>query len=69
MEKIMDPEKIMDELSKELTDALKMMRKVKTAEEKLAYSQVVKNLSESLGVFLRLASDMMGMDFDEDDLF
>jgi len=52
-----------------LTEALQMMRKAKTAEEKLAYSQVVKNLSESLGIFLRLVSDMMGMGFDENDLF
>ena len=65
----MDPEQIMDDLSRELTETLKKMRKARTAEEKLAYSQVVKNLSESMGVFLRLVSDMVGMDFDEDDMF
>ena len=65
----MDPEQIMDDLSRELTETLKQMRKAKTAEEQLAYSQVVKNLSESMGVFLRLISDMMGMDFDDDDMF
>ncbi len=65
----MDPEQIMDDISRELTETLKKMRKARTAEEKLAYSQVVKNLSESMGVFLRLVSDMMGMDFDEDDMF
>ncbi len=65
----MDPEQIMDDLSRELTETLKKMRKAKTAEEQLAYSQVVKNLSESMGVFLRLISDMMGMDFDDDDMF
>ena len=63
----MDPEKIMDDLSRELADTLKLMKKARTAEEKLAYSQVVKNLSESLGVFLNLISGIMGMDFDDDD--
>jgi len=62
----MDPDKIMDNLSKELTGALKAMSKAKTVEEKVAYSQVVKNISESLGVFLNLASDMMPFDLDDD---
>ncbi|RUM38205.1 MAG: hypothetical protein DSY58_02580 [Desulfobulbus sp.] len=65
----MDPELIMDELSRELTDTLKKMRKAKTAEEKLAYSQVVKNLSSSLGVFLGLITNVMDMGFDDDDMF
>jgi hypothetical protein len=64
--KIMDPEKLMDELSKELSASLKAMSKAKTAEEKKLYSEVVKNLSDSLGVFLGLISDMM-MDYDLDD--
>ena len=63
----MNPEKIMDGLSKELEDALKAMSKAKTVEEKTAYSQIVKNLSESLGVFLDLASNMMDYGLDEDD--
>ncbi len=62
----MDPEKIMDDLLKELTSAMKSMAKAKTVEEKVAYSQIVKNISESLGVFLNLASNMMGLDLDED---
>ncbi len=62
----MDPDKIMDALSKELTSAMKSMAKAKTVEEKVAYSQIVKNISESLGVFLNVASNMMGLDLDDD---
>ncbi len=64
---VMDPDKIMDQLSQELTAAMKAMSKAKTVEEKVAYSQVVKNMSESLGVFLGLASDMMALDLDDEE--
>ncbi len=64
--KIMEPEKLMDELSQEISATLKAMSKAKTAEEKIQYSEVVKNLSDSLGVFLGLISDML-MDYDLDD--
>jgi len=64
--KAMEPEKLMDELSKELSNTLKAMSKAKTVEEKIQYSEIVKNLSDSLGVFLGLISDMM-MDYDFDD--
>ena len=62
----MDPEKIMDGLSKELNFALKAMAKAKDVDEKEAYSRIEKNLCESLGVFLNLASEMMPYDFDDD---
>ncbi|MBW6519538.1 MAG: hypothetical protein K0A99_00780 [Desulfoarculaceae bacterium] len=63
----MEPEKIMEGLSEELFAAIKAMAKAKTVEEKVAYSQVVKNLSESMGVFLSLAGDMMEeYDFEDD---
>lgn len=62
----MDPEKILDGLAKELSIALKAMAKAKTVEEKLTHSQIVKNLSDSLGVFLGLASEMMEFDMGED---
>lgn len=62
----MDAENIMDGLAGELESAIKEMSKVKTLEEKLTYSKIVKNLSKSLGVFLELASDMMDYDADED---
>lgn len=63
----MEPEKIMEGMSEELFAAIKAMAKAKTVEEKVAYSQVVKNLSESMGVFLSLAGDMMEeYDFEDD---
>jgi len=62
----MDPEKIMDGLSKELTSALKRMSKAKDVNEKELYSRIVKNLCESLGVFLDWASEMMPFDLDDD---
>ena len=62
---MMEPQEIMDGISKELSDALKAMAKAKSVDEKLAYSKIVKNLSESLGVFIDLANSVMEMDFDE----
>ena len=62
----MDPDKIMDGLSKELISALKSMSKAKDINEKEVYSRIVKNLCESLGVFLNLASEMMALDSDDD---
>ena len=62
----MDPDKIMDGLSKELNGALKAMSKAKDINEKEAYSRIVKNLCESLGVFFNLANEMMPLDFDDD---
>ena len=62
----MDPDKIMDGLSKELNSALKAMAKAKDANEKEVYSRIVKNLCDSLGVFLNLASEMMSFDSDYD---
>jgi hypothetical protein len=54
----MNWEEIMEGISKELEASLKAMAKAKTVEEKVAYSQIVKNLSESLGMFLDLACGM-----------
>lgn len=62
----MDPEKIMDSLTNELSAAVKAMAKAKTVEEKVAYSQIVKNMSESLGVFLSLAAETMPFDEADD---
>ena len=63
----MNPAIIMDGIAKELEATIKAMAKAKTSDEKVAYSQVVKNLSESLGVFLEAVNNMMDYDFDEDD--
>ena len=54
----MNPESLMQGISEEMAAALKSMGKAKTAEEKLVYSDIVRNLSQSLGVFLSLVSDM-----------
>ncbi len=62
----MDPDKIMDSLSKELIVALKAMSKAKDANKKEVHSRIVKNLCESLGVFLNFASEMMPLDYDDD---
>ena len=62
----MDPDKVMEGLLKELDAILKGMAKAKTAEEKVQYSQAVKNLCDSLGVFLNMASGMMGLEDFED---
>jgi hypothetical protein len=61
----MDPDKIMDGLSKELNAALKAMAKAKDINEKEVHSRIVKNLCQSLGVFFDFASEMMPLDFDD----
>jgi hypothetical protein len=63
----MDPDKMLDGISKELMTALKDMAKTKNIDEKLKYSQVVKNLCDSLGVFLDFAGNMMPFDNEEND--
>lgn len=63
----MDPEKIMDGLTKELLSTLKVMSKTKDVNEREVHSRIVKNLCESLGVFFDLASDIMPLDYDPDD--
>ena len=62
----MDPDAIMEGLSKELNFALKAMAKTKNVNEKEAYSRIVKNLCESQGVYLKLASEMMPLGFDDE---
>ena len=58
----MDPEKIMNGISQEILSALKAMGNAKTPEQKLMYSETVKNLCDSLGVFLNLIGDMAPYD-------
>lgn len=64
----MDPEKILDGLSREIEAALKEMGKAKGPEEKRMHSEIVKNLCESLGVFLNSIRDMALLDDDDDPL-
>ena len=61
---MVETERLMDGLTSEIMTALQSMQKAKTVDEKVVYSQVVKNLCESLNVFLNLASDMMSYDTD-----
>lgn len=61
----MEPDKIMDGLSKELNSAMKAMAKTKDLNEKEAYSRIIKNLCESQGVFLKLATEIMPFDIDD----
>jgi hypothetical protein len=61
----MDTEKIMENLFKELGAALEAISTAKNVEEKLAHSQIIKNLSESLGVFLDLATTIMEDDIED----
>ncbi|MDD3814199.1 MAG: hypothetical protein PHZ02_06085 [Desulfocapsaceae bacterium] len=63
----MDPEKIMEEMSLQLSEALMALKNSTAIEEKVAYSQVVKNLSDAMGVFLNLAADSMMEDYDFED--
>ena len=62
----MDPDKMMSDISKEILTALKAMEKAKTPEEKLIHSEIIKNLCDSLGVFLSLISDMALYDDDDE---
>jgi len=65
----MDPEKVMENLFKELDTSLKAMGKAKTTEEKETYSRIIKNLAESSGVFFSAINDMMAYSTDNlDDL-
>lgn len=64
----MDPEKLISDLTNEIAAALKALSKAKTTEEKINHSVIVKNLCESLGVFLGLIRDMSDYGYDEDDI-
>ena len=63
----MDPEKMMTGIGNEVLTSLKSMKKAKTPEEKLIHSKTVKNLCDSLGVFLNLMSDMDLYEEDDND--
>ncbi len=63
----MNPDKIIDALTKELTAELKAMSKTKDLNKKEVHSRVIKNLCKSLGVFFDLMSEMMPF-FPEEDL-
>ena len=62
----MATDRIMSGLERELNSALKAMAKTKDINEKEVYSRIIKNLCESQGVFLKLATEMMPHGFDDD---
>ncbi|NLD35830.1 MAG: hypothetical protein GX654_03090 [Desulfatiglans sp.] len=63
----MDTTKLIDDISKEISNALKSMSQVKDVSDKEAYSRIVKNLCESLDVFMDFNRDIMPYDFDDFD--
>ncbi len=63
----MNPEAVMECLIDELHITLEKMSKAKKLEDKRQYSEIVKNLSESLGVFFNVATDWLQEGFDEYD--
>ncbi|MGD9824156.1 hypothetical protein [Desulfobacter sp.] len=63
----MDPEEIIFGLTKELAAELKIMSKTKDINTKETHSRIIKNLSQSLGVFFDLMNEMMPYDPDDDD--
>ncbi len=60
----MDPELMMEGIIEEIQDALESMGRTDSAKEKLAYSEIVRNLTQSMGLFLNMASDFM--DYEEE---
>ena len=62
----MEPEKIILDLSNELAATVKKMSEAKDITEKETYSRIIKNLSDSLGMFFNLATDMMPYDYADD---
>jgi hypothetical protein len=63
----MDTTKIIDDISREISNALKAMSQSKDVSDKEAYSRIVKNLCESLDVFLDFNRDIMPYDFEDFD--
>jgi len=61
---MIDPEQLMNELGEELHTSIQDMRGADNIEERLRHSEIVRNLSESMGVFLRLISDVMNAPFE-----
>ena len=60
----MDPEQLLNALDNELNSSIRDMGREKDLDKRVKQSEIVKNLSESMGVFLRLISDVMSADFD-----
>jgi len=63
----MDPDQMVDGLLKEIGATLKLMAKTKKPEEKLIYSEIIKNLCSSFGEILNVLNSMMMPDLDDFD--
>jgi hypothetical protein len=63
----MNPEDMMDGLIKEINSTLKLMGKAKKPEDKLVYSEILKNLASSFGEIIGVVKSMMPPDFLDDD--
>lgn len=59
----MDPEQLMNALGNELGKSIQDLRGEDDLDKRIKKSEIIKNLSESMGVFLRLISDVMSKDF------
>ena len=66
-EEVFNPGSIMEGIVKELDSVLKSMEQSKTPEDKLIHSKTIKNLCDSLGVFLDLIESINPFD-DEGDM-
>lgn len=57
-----------EDLQKELNRAIKDLAAADNLDDRVKLSEVIKNLSESTGVFFHLASEMLvhDLEFDED---
>jgi len=58
----MDPEFLLNGILDELEDAIEGMAKSGSVQEKLEYSQIIRNLSMSMGQFLNMAADFMDLE-------
>ena len=62
----MDIMTVMDDITKELTSALKSISQAKDATEKEVYSRIVKNLCDSLDIITSMSREMIPYDFEDD---
>ncbi len=60
----MDPDYFMEGILRELQVALEGMENADSVQEKKEYSQIIRNLSQSMGIFFEMASDFV--DFEEE---
>ncbi len=58
----MDPEFLLNGILDELEGAIEGMAKSDSVQEKLEYSQIIRNLSMSMGQFLNMAADFMDLE-------